>query len=107
MRVLLTGSSGWLGRFFSGGWRHLARTVRPQSHVVARYFPDAPALYARQGWRLPTRIGRVYDASRIERALSFRCCTDFSRVLEALRTSGSLPFIHDPRYVSPKERSLD
>src|SRR5579875_3390928 len=29
--------------------------------VVARYFAEAPALYAARGWRLPKRIGRVYD----------------------------------------------
>jgi UDP-glucose 4-epimerase len=27
--------------------------------VIARYFPDAAALYARRGWLLPASIGRV------------------------------------------------
>ena len=68
--------------------------------VIERHFPDAPALYARHGWRLPTSIGRVYDASRIERVLGFRCATDFGRVLNALRTNGRLPFAHKPAYRS-------
>ena len=72
--------------------------------VVTRYFPDAPALYARRGWRLPVSIARVYDASEAQRVLDFRCKTDFSRVLDALRTGRRLPFTHDPTYLSPKER---
>jgi UDP-glucose 4-epimerase len=72
--------------------------------VVARYFPDAPALYAARGWRLPERIGRVYDARLAERDLGFRGETDFARVLAALRSGGPLPFAHDPDYLPPKER---
>ncbi len=71
--------------------------------VIARHFPDAAALYEKQGWSLPRSIGRVYDASRIERELGFRCATDFSTVLDAIRTSAPLPFDHDPDYVPPKE----
>ncbi len=73
--------------------------------VIARVFPDATALYAQRGWRLPTSIGRVYDPSAIERDLSFRCTTDFAAVLAALRSGAALPFAHDPRYVSPKENA--
>jgi UDP-glucose 4-epimerase len=69
--------------------------------AVRRYFPEAAALYAARGWRLPARIGRVYDSRHAERALGFRCETDFGCVLEALRRGGPLPFIHDPGYVSP------
>jgi nucleoside-diphosphate-sugar epimerase len=75
--------------------------------VVARYFPDAPALYAARGWRLPERIGRVYDSGLAERVLGFRCATDFGRVLAALRSGGPLPFAHDPDYLPPKERLPD
>jgi nucleoside-diphosphate-sugar epimerase len=71
--------------------------------VIARYFPDAAALYARQGWRLPQRIGRVYDAGLAERLLGFRCETGFGEILTALRTGASMPFAHDASYVSPKE----
>ena len=71
--------------------------------VVRRLFPDAEALYAAHGWVLPIAIGRVYDASRAERVIGFRAVTDFATVLDALRTGGSPPFIHDPGYVSPQE----
>ena len=69
--------------------------------VVARLYPDAPRLYAERGWVLPRRIGRVYDASRIERELGFRCATDYAAVLDALRRNAPLPFAHDAGYVSP------
>ena len=71
--------------------------------VVRRLFPDAEALYAARGWALPTTIGRVYDASRVERVIGFRAATDFAAVLDALRTGRSLPLAHDPAYVSPQE----
>jgi hypothetical protein len=74
---------------------------RDAAGVVARYFPDAPALYRQAGWRLPTGIGRVYDSSRAERVLGFRCRTDFGTVLDALRLGAPLPFADDPAYVSP------
>ncbi len=73
--------------------------------VIARLFPEAATLYARRGWRLPARIGRVYDAGLAERVLGFRARTDFAAVLEALRTDAPLPFAHDAAYVSPKERA--
>jgi nucleoside-diphosphate-sugar epimerase len=69
--------------------------------VIARYFPDAAALYARRGWSLPAYVDRVYDPSRAERRLGFRCRTDFGAVLRALANGEELPFAHDPLYVSP------
>lgn len=74
--------------------------------VVARHFPDAPALYAARGWRLPASIGRVYDPGAAEQALGFRCETDFGRVLAALRAGAPLPFTHAPDYLSPKEKRV-
>ncbi len=74
---------------------------RDAADVITRYFPDAPAIYAEYGWRLPSSIGRVYDPAKAERRLGFRCRTDFGAVLEALRSGGPLPFAHDPTYVSP------
>lgn len=71
--------------------------------VIARHFPDAPALYAARGWALPASIGRVYDSARAEHVLGFRCQTDFAALLAALRDGGPLPVAHDPAYVSPKE----
>ncbi|NML06358.1 NAD(P)-dependent oxidoreductase [Sphingomonas sp. G-3-2-10] len=72
--------------------------------VIARYFPDAAALYARSGWQLPRSIGRVYDASLAERVMGFRCESGFAEVLDALREARGMPFAHDADYVSPKER---
>lgn len=69
--------------------------------VIARYFPEAPALYARAGWRLPGHIDRVYVPAKAERLLGFRCRTDFAAILAALASGGPLPFVHDPHYVSP------
>lgn len=71
--------------------------------VLTRLFPDAAALYAARGWKLPRSIGRVYDAGAIERDLGFRCATDFAAVLAALRDGAPLPFAHDADYISPKE----
>lgn len=78
----------------------LARDARG---VIARHFPDAAALYAAKGWQLPERIDRVYDPSKTERLLGFRCETDFASVLAALREGRELPFDHDPAYLPPKE----
>ncbi|HEX8483455.1 MAG TPA: NAD(P)-dependent oxidoreductase [Allosphingosinicella sp.] len=77
--------------------------ARDASAVIARYFPEAPELYAGAGWTLPARIDRVYVPQAMEAKLGFRCRTDFASVLEALARGGPLPFAHDPHYVSPKE----
>lgn len=71
--------------------------------VIARRFPEAAGLYARLGWRLPDHIDRVYDPSRAQAVLGFRCGTDFTSVLDALAAGRPLPFVHDPNYGSPKE----
>jgi UDP-glucose 4-epimerase len=69
--------------------------------VIARYFPEAPALYAAAGWRLPDHIDRVYVPAKAERLLGFKCRTDFAAILAAFASGGPLPFVHDPHYVSP------
>lgn len=74
--------------------------ARDAAAVVARRFPEAPALYRRVGWRLPATIDRVYDPARAEARLGFRCRTDFPAVLRALEAGAPLPFAHDPLYVS-------
>jgi nucleoside-diphosphate-sugar epimerase len=76
---------------------------RDAAAVIARHFPDAAELYARQGWSLPASIDRIYDAGLAERVLGFRCRTDFAALLDALRNGRQLPFAHDPGYVSPQE----
>jgi nucleoside-diphosphate-sugar epimerase len=78
--------------------------IEDAASVIRGYFPDASELYARAGWSLPQSIERVYDASLAERALGFRCRTDFGAVLDSLREGAPLPFAHDPSYISPKER---
>lgn len=78
----------------------LARDARA---VITRHFPDAAELYVTRGWELPGTIDRVYDPSKAERLLGFRCRTDFASVLDAMRTGEPLPFDHDPAYLPPKE----
>lgn len=77
---------------------------RDAASVVLRHFPRAAELYAREGWQLSTSIGRVYDSSRAERELGFRCETDFAAVLDEMANDRPLPFAHDAAYVSPKEQ---
>jgi nucleoside-diphosphate-sugar epimerase len=77
--------------------------MRDAPAVITRYFPEAARLYTEAGWSLPRSIDRVYDPSKAERMLGFRCRTDFAAVLRALEHGEQLPFAHDPSYVSPKE----
>ena len=79
---------------------------RDAASVINRQFPSACRLYERAGWRLPASIDRIYDASRMERVLGFRCETDFAAVLNALTNGQALPFVHDPNYVSPREDAI-
>ncbi len=71
--------------------------------VIARYFPEAKALYEEKGWVLPDHIDRVYDAGKAEKLLGFRGKTSFASILEALAEDRPMPFHHDPSYLSPKE----
>jgi UDP-glucose 4-epimerase len=61
-----------------------AALMRDAPAVVARYFPQYPALYARRGWTMFTAIDRVYVAKRLEARLGFVCRTGFAEVLVAL-----------------------
>lgn len=78
---------------------------RDAAGVIRRLFPQAKALYAKRGWDLPRKIGRVYDASLAERRLGFRCETDFGSILRALEDGAPLPFAHDPSWVSPSTQA--
>ncbi|WP_217909831.1 hypothetical protein [Pseudenhygromyxa sp. WMMC2535] len=69
--------------------------------VILAHFPEAEGLYAKAGWVLPASIGRVYDSGRIQRELGFAFETDFGSLLRALEAGSTLPFVHDPSYVSP------
>ena len=53
--------------------------------VVARLFPDFPALYAAKGWRMFPGIDRVYVNRRAVDALGWRPRYDFRSVLDSLR----------------------
>jgi len=53
--------------------------------VVARYFPDYPALYAKRGWTMFQSIDRVYDAGKAARKLGFVCKAGFKELLDGLR----------------------
>ncbi len=61
-----------------------AALMRDAPAVVARHFPDYPAIYARLGWTMFDRIDRVYDPSKAARRLGFACRTGFRQVLDAL-----------------------
>ena len=74
-------------------------------HVIEQHFPQAPRLFAARGWTLPRSIGRVYDASAMERDGVFRCATDFGSVLRAMERGEPMPFVHDPAYSSPSTRA--
>jgi UDP-glucose 4-epimerase len=52
--------------------------------VVARYFPDYRARYAKRGWTMCGSVDRVYDAGKAKRVLGFACRTGFREVLERL-----------------------
>lgn len=67
-----------------------ADLTRDAAAVIARHFPEAPALFAARGWQLPQRIDRVYDAGLITREIGFRCQTDFAALLGDLRR-GAVP----------------
>ena len=61
-----------------------AELIRDAPAVVARYFPDYPALYRRRGWSMFGWIDRIYLSARAEAVLGFRCRTGFAEVLAAL-----------------------
>ena len=64
--------------------------MRDAPSVVARYFPDYSAIYKDLGWTMFDRIDRIYDASRLEQRLGFRCAIGFPETLARLR-SGEIP----------------
>jgi nucleoside-diphosphate-sugar epimerase len=52
--------------------------------VVRRLFPDHEAEYARRGWRMFSRIDRVYDNTRARAELGWQPRHDFRYVLDRL-----------------------
>ncbi|ESX74114.1 MULTISPECIES: NAD(P)-dependent oxidoreductase [unclassified Mesorhizobium] len=61
-----------------------AALIADAPSIVARYFPDYPALYLKKGWTMFSSINRVYDASRARDRLDFVCKTSFADVLAGL-----------------------
>jgi len=53
--------------------------------VVARYFPDYPAIYRQLGWTMFQSIDRVYDPGHAARRLGFICKTGFGDMLARLK----------------------
>ncbi|MDP3160678.1 MAG: NAD(P)-dependent oxidoreductase [Reyranella sp.] len=62
-----------------------AALIADAPSVVARYFPDYPALYTERGWTMFQSIDRVYDASKAARVLGFTCKTGFRETLDGLK----------------------
>jgi len=92
MRVLLTGSSGWLGRFLTPRLRAAGHVVigidvapGADTHVIGSVANRTVVERAFSDQGVEAIITRVYDASEAQRVLGFRCKTDFGRVLDALR----------------------
>ena len=67
-----------------------AQLMRDAPSVVARYFPDYPAVYERLGWTMFGRMDRVYDSSRAFERMGFRCRTGFRETLDEL-AAGRMP----------------
>jgi UDP-glucose 4-epimerase len=61
-----------------------AELRRDAARVVRRHFPDADALFAAQGWRLPTELDRVYVNRRARDDLGWEPRFDFAHVLACL-----------------------
>jgi UDP-glucose 4-epimerase len=55
------------------------------SAVLASYFPDFPALYAKRHWKMFSRIDRVYVNARARIELGWQPQYDFAHVLACLR----------------------
>jgi UDP-glucose 4-epimerase len=52
--------------------------------VLARYFPEFPALYAKRGWKMLPALDRVYVNAQAREVLGWRPRYDFAHVLRSL-----------------------
>lgn len=57
---------------------------RDAATVIEQRVPGAGAIYAGRGYRLPERLGRVYDSARARRELGWAPRFDFARILEQI-----------------------
>jgi UDP-glucose 4-epimerase len=62
----------------------MAELNRDAPKIIARHFPQAPNLFAAQGWRMFPTIGRVYDNCRAREALGWNPACDLGHVLVCL-----------------------
>ena len=65
-------------------WEDRAALRTDAPSVIARTHPEAEAIYAARGFRLPADIGRVYVNDRAREALGWQPRFDFGRALRAL-----------------------
>jgi UDP-glucose 4-epimerase len=59
-------------------------TVELFSHaekVISRYYPNAPEIFQRHGWSLPTSIDRVYVTAKAETQLGYQPQHNFAELL--------------------------
>jgi UDP-glucose 4-epimerase len=59
-------------------------------HVVARFFPNYSAEYARRGWTMTPGIDRVYVSALAQRELGWRPRHDFGALVDRLAAGGDI-----------------
>jgi UDP-glucose 4-epimerase len=59
-------------------------------HVVARFFPNYAAEYARRGWAMMPSIDRVYVSALAQRELGWRPSHDFGSLVQRLAAGGDI-----------------
>lgn len=69
--------------------------------VIMNYFPRSSEIYARQSWRLPKTIDRIYDGRRISKELGFVYQDTFAAMLDALEQGEGSLVTHNAGYRSP------
>jgi UDP-glucose 4-epimerase len=68
---------------------HLAGLAQDAESVVAQTTPEFAAVYARRGWRMFPRIGRVYVNDRARAELGWAPRHDFASMLERIAGGGA------------------
>jgi nucleoside-diphosphate-sugar epimerase len=68
---------------------HLAVLVQDAEAVVAQTSPEFAAVYARRGWRMFPRIGRVYANDKARAELGWGPRHDFRSMLERVAAGGA------------------
>jgi UDP-glucose 4-epimerase len=71
------------------GPEHLAGLTREAGAVVAQIEPEFATVYARRGWRMFPRIGRVYVNDRARSELGWKPGRDFRSMLARVAAGGA------------------